>query len=92
MIRLSNNNDGRSGGGVFGLCSLYDVPGVALAGEFELTVTFPESLALCKCRYLEVSPKRITEVASVPARMQYSGATWAVDSGEITPQNTSLAN
>jgi len=46
MIRLSNNSDGRSGGGVFGLCSLYDVPGVALAGEFEFIVTLPESLVL----------------------------------------------
>jgi len=38
-IRLSRSNDGRSGGGVFGLCSLYEVPGFALAGEFAVVTT-----------------------------------------------------
>jgi hypothetical protein len=34
-ILLSSSSDGRSGGGVLGLCSLYDPPGDALAGEYD---------------------------------------------------------
>jgi hypothetical protein len=42
-IRLSRRSEGRSGGGVLGLCSLYDALGVALAGEEELNTVSASS-------------------------------------------------
>ena len=54
-MRLSSKRDGRSGGGVFGLCSLYEVPGVALAGECD-AVSTPRASILQDVKLPRLSP------------------------------------